>query len=398
MIAVLNTARLQPMEIFFSDFAENLGGPKNPLYQLHDRLKREGAQVTDLVRGNVNEHGIVYPADILADILKQAAEKTRIYRPDSLGQQPAREAIAQYYEGLKISPDHVVITPGTSVSYWYCFKLPTENGDEILCPQPSYPLFDYIARLAGVYLRHYRLDERRGWAIDLDHLENQITTGTRAIILISPHNPTGMVADDNQLRGLAEIAKRHALPMISDEVFSEFFFDPGVFPRVASTDAPLVFTLNGFSKMFALPGMKIGWMAVSGDEPLVKKSIAALELISDTFLPVNEMAQFSLPGIFREGARFLADYNNWISRCRTAAIDGLKDVSFVRPRGGFYITVPIGMDEEEAAAHLLQSEGVLVHPGYFYDIAPDHLVMTFIDDPALVKGHFEKIARVCAGK
>ena len=381
--------------MFFSDFAANLGGPKNPLYVLHERLKTEGAKVTDLVRGNVNEHGIVYPPDILADILKQAAETARVYRPDSLGQRPAREAIAQYYGGLNVSPGQIVVTPGTSVSYWYCFKLLAEAGDEVLCPQPSYPLFDYIARLAGVYMRHYRLLESQDWAIDLDHLESQITSGTRAIILISPHNPTGMVADEDRLRGLAEIAARHALPIISDEVFNEFLFGFESFPRIAKTDAPLVFTLNGFSKMFALPGMKIGWMAVSGDEALVKKSVAALELISDTFLPVNEIAQVAVPDIFRRGVDFLKSYKSWVSQCRAAALEGLKGLSFVPPRGGFYITIPIAHDEEEAAATLLEKEGILVHPGYFYDIAPDHLVMTFIDEPSLVRGHFEKIRAVC---
>src|SRR5262245_34227484 len=360
------------MEIFFSDFAENLGGPKNPLYQLHDRLKTEGAQVTDLVRGNVNEYGIVYPGDILADILTRAAETARIYRPESLGQRPAREAIAEYYQELRISSDHVVITPGTSVSYWYCFKLLTENGDEILCPQPSYPLFDYIARLAGIYMRHYRLIESREWAIDLDHLESQITEGTRAIILISPHNPTGMVADEEQLRGLADIASRHALPIISDEVFCEFLFGLNSFPRIAATNAPLVFTLNGFSKMFALPGIKIGWMAISGDDVLVKKSIGALDLISDTFLPVNEIAQFAVPEIFRQGRECLRQYRDLITQCRTASIEGLKGITFVQPQGGFYITIPIDHDEEEVAARLLEREQILIHPGYFYDIEPDH--------------------------
>src|SRR6266699_2633239 len=89
----LNAARLQHMEVFFSDFAANLGGPKNPLYALHDRLKTEGAKVTDLVRGNVNEHGIIYPAEILDEILKGASAAAHSYRPDSLGQLPAREAI-----------------------------------------------------------------------------------------------------------------------------------------------------------------------------------------------------------------------------------------------------------------------------------------------------------------
>jgi aspartate/methionine/tyrosine aminotransferase len=389
-------ARLHGMDVFFSDFAANLGGPKNPLYQLHERVKAEGSGVIDLVRGNVNEHGIIYPPEILSEILLRAAEAARIYRPDSLGQRPAREAIAAYYGGLKVTADRVVLTPGTSVSYWYCFKLLTESGDEILCPQPSYPLFDYIARLAGIYMRPYRLEERAGWAIDLEHLENQISTGTRAIILISPHNPTGMVAGMSQLEALADIAARHALPIISDEVFSEFLFGADPFPRVAATAAPLVFTLNGFSKMFALPGMKIGWMAVTGEDSLVKKSVAALELISDTFLPVNEVAQFAVPGIFHLGREFLKRYKDWVRACRDAAVAGLKGLTFVEPQGGFYITLPIARDEEEAATGLLKNEGILVHPGYFYDIPPDHLVMTFIDDPHLVRSHFEKIARACA--
>src|SRR5207253_5768035 len=172
-----------------------------------------------------------------------------------------------------------------------------------------------------------------------------ITSGTRAIILISPHNPTGMVADQSQLQGLAEIATRHSLPIISDEVFSEFLFDLDAFPRPASTKAPLVFTLNGFSKMFALPGMKIGWMALTGDPELVKKSMAALELISDTFLPVNEIAQFVVPEIFRRGQDFLAQYKNWDSKCRNAALEGLQGIPFVRQRSGLYITIALATCE-----------------------------------------------------
>jgi alanine-synthesizing transaminase len=382
------------MAMFFSDFAANLGGPTNPLYVLHERLKTDGHAIVDLVRGNVNEHGIVYPPDILENILAKAAGAARVYRPDSLGQPAAREAVARYYSNLKIPPEQILMTPGTSVSYWYCFKLLAEPGDEMLCPQPSYPLFDYIARLASVYMRHYRLLESREWAIDLDYLENQITSGTRAIILISPHNPTGMVADQTQLQGLAEIARRHSLPIISDEVFSEFLFDLDAFPRPASTKAPLVFTLNGFSKMFALPGMKIGWMALTGDTDLVKKSMAALELISDTFLPVNEIAQFAVPEIFSRGQDFLAKYRSWVSQCRSAALDGLQGIPFVKPRGGFYITIPLSGDEEQAASTLLEQDRILVHPGYFYDIRPDHLVMTFIDDPDSLHTHFAKIAAV----
>jgi aspartate/methionine/tyrosine aminotransferase len=377
----------------FSSLAESLVASKNPLYVLHDELRAAGHPILDMVKGNVNEHGIVFPQEPLRKILAEASEFARVYKPDSFGQLVAREAISRYY-GSRIPASHFVVTPGTSVSYWYCFKLLAEPGDEILTPQPSYPLFDYIARLCGVTLTNYELDESEDWAIDLQYLERQISSKTRAIVLISPHNPTGMVASAEQLQELAAIAARYEVPIISDEVFNEFLFGEDALPRPCFTDAPLVFTLNGFSKMFALPGMKIGWIGVSGDEHLVDRSLAALELISDTFLPVNETAQFAVPQIFARGQTFLADYKQWIANCRNLAMDCLSGCSFTRPKGGFYITLRLSHDEEQSALRLLRDEQILVHPGYFYDIAPNHLVMTFIQDAANLRRAFTAIAEL----
>jgi aspartate/methionine/tyrosine aminotransferase len=363
------------------------------LYVLHDELRAAGHTILDLVKGNVNEHGIVYPPAALQEILKKAAERARIYRPDSLGQLPAREAISAYYNG-KIPPAQILMTPGTSVSYWYCFKLLAEAGDEILTPQPSYPLFDYIARLCEVKLTTYELDEARDWAIDLEYLERQISAKTRAIVLISPHNPTGMVASMDQLHALAAIAARYEVPVIADEVFNEFLFGIESLPRPAFTDAPLVFTLNGFSKMYALPGMKIGWIGVTGEPHLVEKALSALELISDTFLPVNEAAQFAVSEIIESGRGFLPAYKRWITQCRDTAVECLSGCSFVAPRGGFYVTLKLRHDEEEAALRLLGEKHILVHPGYFYDIAPDHLVMTFIQNPGELRRAFTAIGEL----
>ena len=121
----------------FSRLADSLGGSKNPLYVLLDSLHEQKVPVVDLVKGNVNEHGIVFPPTEMSEILHNAADSARIYRPDSFGQEPTRRAIAAYYAPLKVSPSEILITPGTSVSYWYCFKLLAEPGDEILTPQPS---------------------------------------------------------------------------------------------------------------------------------------------------------------------------------------------------------------------------------------------------------------------
>jgi aspartate/methionine/tyrosine aminotransferase len=378
----------------FSSLADSLTAPKNPLYLLHDELRAAGQPILDLVKGNVNEHGIVYPQDVLGQIVKDATASARVYKPDSLGQIEAREAISAYYQN-RIPTRQIVITPGTSISYWYCFKLLAETGDEILTPSPSYPLFDYIARLCGVTLTTYALEESESWAIDLEHLERQIGSRTRAIVLISPHNPTGMVASPEQLHELAGIAARYEIPIISDEVFNEFLFDRDTLPRPAFTDAPLVFTLNGFSKMFALPGMKIGWIGVTGDEHLIDRTLSALELISDTFLPVSEPAQFAVPQIFARGQQFLARYRQWISDCRKVALECLKDCDVVDPAGGFYVTVRLSTDEDRAALQLLRDEGILVHPGYFYDISPDHLVMTFIQEHLSLQRAYTAIAQLC---
>ena len=380
----------------FSSLSESLAAPKNPLYMAHDELRSADHSILDLVKGNVNEHGIVYPEQTLKEILQSVSPQARIYKPDPLGQLSAREAISRYYDG-KIPASQFVLTPGTSVSYWYCFKLLAEPGDEILTPQPTYPLFDYIAQLCGVKLTPYELDESRNWAIDLDYLDRQIGSKTRAIVLISPHNPTGMVADMQQLQDLAGIAARYEVPIIADEVFNEFVFTHQTLPRPAFTDAPLVFTLNGFSKMFALPGMKLGWIGISGDDYLVERSLGALEMISDTFLPVNEMVQFAVPQIFDRGASFLESYKQTIRQCRDIAMDSLTECDFVPPEGGFYITLRIPHDEEETALQLLRDHHVLVPPGYFYDIDPNHLVMTYIQSADNLRKAFTAIAELARG-
>ncbi|MDR1729023.1 MAG: pyridoxal phosphate-dependent aminotransferase [Acidobacteriota bacterium] len=382
----------------FSDIATQLHGESNALYRLRDQLQAQGRGVRDLVSGNVNESGYVFPQNLVEEILGRASRDCRVYRPDSFGQRRAREAVADFYRrvgcaGKDFDPANILITPGSSLAYWYCFKLLGNAGDEILCPRPSYPLFDYIAMLAGVKLATYRMSESDGWAIDLDYLEAVITTRTRAIVLISPHNPTGHVSGEEEVAALADIARRHDLPIISDEVFSEFLLGREPLPRPAGAGAPLVFTLNGFSKMLALPGLKFGWMAVSGDGEKVREAMRALELISDTFLPVNEVVQAAAPEFFQLGNAVRFEFAMRIReawRLTERLLAESAAVACIKPQGGFYVALKLdgadgeGWGEEEAAQRLLRENGILVHPGYFYDMDPEHLVMCFVQDPKVL--------------
>ncbi len=380
----------------FSRVASRLHGETNPLYRLRDELKRSGHEILDMASGNVTEHGILFPQPLLEDILSASSRRTGIYRPDSFGQRPAREAVSRYYheQGTVLPPEQILLTPGTSLAYWYGFKLLADEGDEILCPRPSYPLFDYIAALSGVHLIPYRLEEERNWAISLAHLENSISTRTRALVVISPHNPTGRVTTLDEFEALAELAARHDLAIILDEVFNEFLTEAGTLPRPASGRAPLVLTLNGFSKMFALPGIKFGWMGVSGEPSKVKEAMRALELISDTFLPVSEIVQAAAPEILQQGREFRDGYAAEIRR-RWDTVRGFleqaRHCSYVPPEGGFYVTVRLEQDEEVTAEAILRSTQSLVHPGHFYDIDPHHLVISFALKPELLQRIFPKI-------
>ena len=369
----------------FSNLADRLAAKPNRLYTEYEKATASGRTILDLISTNLAEQGWVFPPERLQAILADAAPQARIYRPDPLGLLSAREAIADFYRaaGIPATAEQVLITPGTSLSYFYCFKLLANPGEEILCPRPSYPLFESIAQLAGLQLRYYRLQESRGWEIDLDHLESQISTRTRALVLISPHNPTGMAAGRQSLEELAAIICRHDLPILADEVFSEFLYDLEALPRPAATPAPLVFTLNGFSKMVSLPGLKLGWVLLSGRQARVRRSLEVMELISDTFLPVNDLAQQMVSGILESREAFVSGCREWLQRCRHVAGNVLSQcpgVDFTLPRGGFHLTLKVGgkeVDEEALCIDLLRESGILVHPGYFYDMAPAHLVLTF---------------------
>jgi aspartate/methionine/tyrosine aminotransferase len=235
----------------------------------------------------------------------------------------------------------------------------------------------------------YDLIETENWAIDMDRLESVITSRSRAIVLISPHNPTGHVASTEEIFRLAEIALRHDLAIISDEVFSEFLIGSKDLPRPAGSAAPLVCTLNGFSKMYALPGLKFGWMALSGEQTRVGKAMRSLELISDTFLPVNEIVQAAAPGIFCNGEKVRYDFARRIVQCWEITekyLDATDRCSYVKPDGGFYAALFLnGLDEEETAKYILKKNHILTHPGYFYDMEHEHLVFNFVKRPEILR-------------
>src|SRR5665213_635996 len=192
----------------------------NDLTELLREKRRAGARVLDLTESNPTHAGIEYPAGFLAGLAAEAAAR---YEPQPFGLIQARECIAREYSA---AVDRVVLTASTSEAYSWLFKLLCDPRDEVLVPRPSYPLFEYLAALESVTVRHYGLFHDHGWFIDFHTIEQAINERTRAIVLVNPNNPTGHFLHRHELGELAALCARHSLAIISDEVFRDYRLQP----------------------------------------------------------------------------------------------------------------------------------------------------------------------------
>jgi aspartate/methionine/tyrosine aminotransferase len=356
----------------------------SPLEQLRRRAAARPDYI-DLSSSNSTQHGFIFPPDIL----RQAADAywlARRYEPHPKGSLRAREAIAQYYAGrspaLHVSPEQVFITASTSEAYALLFTLLAEPGDNVLAPQPSYPLFEHLAMMRHITLRNYQLELRTTsggtpqWRLDQPGLAEEADEHTRAVLLISPHNPTGHVMSENiavprarQARGRSE-GTGEGLPLIADEVFCEFPFALTSVPPVGALfPDETVFHLNGISKMFALPDLKLSWIALTG--PRAGDYLERLELLNDTLLSANSLTQAMLPALFAQGMDFTRSMHARIRETLTMALErfaGMDGVRVAPPQGGTYLFPRFSAcDDEEALVKRLLETGVFAHPGYFYD-------------------------------
>jgi alanine-synthesizing transaminase len=372
---------------------------RNPLSALLEEKRRAGTRILDLTESNPTCAGLSYPdAQILAAFADPRALR---YDPQPRGLASAREAVSRYYSDLAadVAPDRILLTASTSEAYAYLFKLVTDPGDEILAPRPSYPLFEFLAAMESVRVRHYPLLYDGCWRIDFDALISAITPITRAIIVVNPNNPTGSFVKLDELARLEELAADRNIAILSDEVFADYAFasDRSRARTLTCVHRALTFSMSGLSKVCGLPQMKLAWMVASG--PGRETAMERLELIADTYLSVGSPVQVALPLLLASGASVrqqilnrtgsnLAKLQNWIgadSACRTLHVEG-----------GWYaiIQVPRTRSEEEWALKLLAEQNVLVQPGFFFDFeAEAFLVVSLLTDPEV----FEEGVRAMIG-
>jgi alanine-synthesizing transaminase len=346
---------------------------ENPLTHLLRQLRREGKEIVDWTVSNPTLCGFAYARERISAGLTQ--DSSFVYAPDSAGHPSARDSIAGFLasRGVEVSADRILLTASSSEGYSHLFRLLCNPGESIAIPKPGYPLFDDLARINDVALQTYRFHYAGAWHLDEERMRRAIQASTRAIVVVHPNNPTGSFLSTGEQEMVAQIAREYGLAVISDEVFLTFPFDPrSTIRSCAHINAPLVFTVNGLSKLAGLPQMKLGWLTVHGDEPLVRQAMQRLEYIADTYLSVNTPIQMALPGILATadgvGEQIRSRVaENYLLLC--AALGG-SAISVLHAEAGWnaVLRLPHTRGDEEWAVHLLQHSGVLVYPGHFFDL------------------------------
>ena len=374
-------------------FASRTGWSLTPnrLSELARQRRERGLPLLDLTESNPTRCGFTIDTEEILAALHNPRALT--YEPDPRGLLMAREAVAQYYaeRGVEINPDQIFLTTSTSEAYSFVFRLLADPGDSILAPQPSYPLFDFLGGLNDVEVRPYPLLYDEGWQADLEALRSRWESRTRAVLVVHPNNPTGSYVKKGELLRLVELSCRSQAAVIADEVFADYAFkaDPDrVISHAQASDA-LTFTLSGLSKISALPQMKLAWIVVNGPRELRIDAQARLEVIADTYLSVSAPAALATP-------RWLA-YRHEIQpqilervKANLRKLDELLTrglpLSSLNVEGGWYtiLRVPSTRSDEDWAVELLTQEGVMVHPGHFYDFPSEgFLVLSLLPAPAI---------------
>ena len=340
-------------------------------------VEARGQRVRYLNIGDPVAFGFKTPAHLI-DAASQAMRDGHNGYVPSVGIPAAREAVAAEYSarGVPVSPDRVLITTGTSEGIELALYALVDDGDDVLVPSPTYPLYTALLAKIGAQPRYYRTDPNRDWLPDLEHLRSQITARTRVLVVIDPNNPTGAVYPTSVRRALIDLAEQHDLTILADEVYGDLGFD-GPVPLLGTLDldAPIV-SFSSLSKAYLAPGWRAGWLVV-GATPRLDATLAAIKKLADGRLcspgPMQYAVAAALTGDRSHQVTFRAALaeRGQLTAARLNAIPGMRCVA---PRAAFYVlpsvTLPPGRTDEDYVLSLLRETGILCVNGSGFGVDP----------------------------
>jgi alanine-synthesizing transaminase len=370
------------------------------------QLEAAGHTILKLNLGNPAPFGLDAPEAVL-DMVARSVASAQGYS-DARGIYPARLAVAERYAALGVDgvgPDDIFLGNGVSELIVMALQALLDEGDEVLIPSPDYPLWTGAVSLCGGRAVHYRCDESAGWAPDLEHAAAQITGRTRAIVIINPNNPAGAVYSRETVLGLLDLARRHGLVVLADEIYDRILYD-GAVHECAAALAPdlMVLTLCGLSKTYRLAGYRSGWLVVSGAGEDAAEYLEGLELLANMRLCPNVPAQYAvataLTGqqdigeLLRPGGR-LRDQRDHAWQQMTQ----IPGVDCVKPAAALYLFPRLDpdhykiRDDEQLVIDLLEQQHLLLSHGSGFNLpTADHLRVVFLAEVGVLDDAIGRLA------
>jgi len=366
------------------------------------KVEASGRPVRYLNIGDPITFGFATPKHMVEAVARAMRDGHNGYVP-SVGIPAARESVARELSGrgMPVSADRVIITSGTSEGIELALTALAEEGDEVLIPSPTYPLYTAVLAKIGARPVFYRTDHTRGWLPDLDHLRSLVTRATRALVVIDPNNPTGASYPDDVRRALIDLADRHNVPLLADEVYGDLAYTGAVPPMASLYPDAAIISFSSVSKAYLAPGWRAGWMAVGRTERL-DEVLAGIKKLADGRLcspgPMQYAVSAALDGdrsheaSFRRALRERAE----LTTTRLNAIDGM---SVVAPAAAFYampkVELPKGVTDEDYVLALLRATGVLCVYGSGFGSAPEDgfFRVVFLASPAELSTIYDEVAR-----
>jgi alanine-synthesizing transaminase len=285
----------------------------------------------------------------------------------SAGIPSAREAVADEYraKGVNVSPERVLITSGTSEGIELALSALVNEGEEVLVPLPTYPLYTAVLAKIGALPRYYRTDPGSGWLPDVEHLRAQVTGRTRVLVVIDPNNPTGAIYPAATRRALIDVAERHDLTILADEVYGELGFN-GPVPLLGTLDpdAPII-SFSSLSKAYLAPGWRTGWLVV-GSTPRLDDALAAIRKMADGRLCSPGPMQYAIPAAVHGDRSHQPRFRAALAErgaLTAELLNAIPGMSCVAPRAAFYampsLALPPGKTDEDFVLALLRETGIL---------------------------------------
>ena len=373
-------------------------------YLLSLEMEKRGERILKLNTGNPAAFGFNMPDSVRSALIEKL--DMALGYCDVRGMLSAREAIMKYHQSKNIkdfSLDDIFIGNGVSEISSMIATVLFDKGDEVLLPMPCYSLWNNEVALRGAVPVFYNCNESENWSPDTEHIKSLINNKTKAILIINPNNPTGVLYSDAVLLEIIEIAQKNNLIILSDEIYDRLVFDGKTHKSIASMTSDLiVITMNGLSKSHCLCGFRCGWLVVSGPCAPRKQISDALLKIASIRLSANALMQTIIPDALNDAkyTESLIVKGGRLYEQRKAAfeeLDKVEGLSYIKNDAAFYVFPKIKShikltDDKLFAKRLLIEKNILIVPGSgFCYKKPDHFRIVMLPEPETLSLAVKKI-------